>query len=573
MIFRFIDTKRAGKTRLLGVILSLLLALQCTKQIAGTSSDTDTGTVAMLLNPDLTPAANASVKVYDFRDTSLAYETTTDGNGNYSLAQLYGEYSIWAEKDSFVAYNDSVFLDYSDENIPRDTLLIPGKLIGRIEMEQGDPFSSVTVNALGTHIHTNVQSDGTFTLEGLAEGEYILKFSCSLPDYTPTYSSPVSVISGRETVIEEPFSLNYFGIPYVTGFKATFDTAQSRVHLRWDQTDFPHIQEYVIMRREATSSRMTFVAIAFTTDTSFSESITFFHDSSTPRIFHYKAVIKDQFENIGRAYGYKEIIAVGPELVRTTISFNHRHHAKTIIHDSIPIIATLSNPTRFIGSVRWRTAFDDEPVRVTNFAKNSLIQSDTLWYSSAQYGEDMISVEAIDAGGDPRFAELPLRTQRAVILSAKDMDTLTGIIELRVKAEPSVDSIAVGLDDNFSAPVGIENGIAEIDFDTRIYYPNDIMLLQVRENSTILDSAKVYVENTDPIIGCWVSENDSTIRECYRGNGDIETNRDLGWILGWERNGRTIRLMQAVPSSLYFVPYFTDYNHCTIDGIQFIREE
>ncbi len=558
----------------------MLCFIHCAQEIAGTSSDTDTGVKAMVLNPDLTPAVNAEITVYNFRDTSVAHETQTDENGVYSLSDLSGNYSIWAEKDSFVAFQDSVFLSNSIDEIPADTLNAPGSFKGAIEMEIGDPPTAVTVHALGTHIFANVSDNGWFTLRGLAEGEYVLRFSCNIPFYTTTYSDPVMIESGVETVHETPFRLTYSGIPYVEGIQAEFDTLNSVITVSWARSEYDHLQSYVIYRREAGSGYDRFIQHFITRDTIFNEQILFESQSQSPfgsavpdkRVFHYKVVIRDNFENEGRSYGYTEVAACRPDLVKTSLYFDPGDAARTLKDRPVTITCQASNPTRSLRKIVWRTHADGKVIKTTTFESSRSI-SDSIRYTPVRIGVDSVVTEVEDAAGTITRASLPVRVLRAMLNGIHPNDTIAGVKKLQIQAISTVENVTVTLDGVLTDSISLQNGTAEYSFDTRIYYPTEKLILKIGEGSTTMDSVAVYLRNTDPVIGCWISENDSLISECYRENGEISSTRGIGWLLGWRRYGNSITLLQASGADITFIPEFITYDHCYLDGVSFVRKQ
>ncbi|MCP4460423.1 MAG: carboxypeptidase regulatory-like domain-containing protein, partial [Cytophagales bacterium] len=86
--------------------------------VAGTVDETDTS-IAGFVSIAGEPVQGATVKIYIYHDsTGVPLDSlVTDEDGEYDISQLPdGVYSIWAETDTSVFFNDSVVISESFES-------------------------------------------------------------------------------------------------------------------------------------------------------------------------------------------------------------------------------------------------------------------------------------------------------------------------------------------------------------------------------------------------------------------------------------------------------------------------
>ena len=202
------------------------------KDTTGTVDDTHTG-VAVILNPDSTPAAEAIIKIFAVNDTSRIPEkqTATDSEGRFSFKGLAkGSYNVMAEKEKLAAFQDSVVVSEDTVFFEQNILGDPKTISGFVGLQPHHDPRTVTVQALGTDKFSNVNKDGMFTLSEMALGEYTLRLVTTLPDYTPTFAPLVIEPSSPDT-LADTLKLLYTGIPVVTGLSASYDTLAGVVTL------------------------------------------------------------------------------------------------------------------------------------------------------------------------------------------------------------------------------------------------------------------------------------------------------------------------------------------------------
>jgi hypothetical protein len=181
------------------LITLLWLFLACVNNLStgtsdsmgGTSDETIVRTGATIYEQDgTTPARDAIVKVFraDAIDGKFVTLQRTDSDGQYCLQNLGpGIFNIWVEKDSMVAFQDSIYISGSGSTLHNDTLDCASSLTGFTCLQPLYDPRSVTIQVIGTDIHLNhIDSTGHFTLKGMAGGKYSLLLKSNLTDYSPT---------------------------------------------------------------------------------------------------------------------------------------------------------------------------------------------------------------------------------------------------------------------------------------------------------------------------------------------------------------------------------------------------
>ena len=291
--------------------------LTCVKnpQQAGTMSETDT---ALIYNPDNTPAVGATVKFFAATDSTrtVAYQSTTDANGHYSVAGLTkGSYNMLATKDSLIVFQDSVVALSDTVLVQPDTLEKPGSITGIIGLQPNHDPRTATVEVLGTNIYSNVDQNGRFTLSPIAKGNYNLRLVTTLADYTPTYVT-ISTQGQKKDTLADTLWMLYTGIPVVTGLVASYDTVNGQVHLSWNKAVYRDFQNYLIFRDAFDSITLSTNPIAACTDTSFVDTIfsrnldTGLFAFSDTNVYHFKYRVCVENNSAERGGTYKYVVAV-----------------------------------------------------------------------------------------------------------------------------------------------------------------------------------------------------------------------------------------------------------------------
>lgn len=264
--------------KMIVVLLSLLL-FSCT-QITGTSDETSTR-VARVLNQDLSPASGVEVQLFASGDSSLTPDTIIhtdeDGYCRFHTAKEY--YDLWAESDSFAAFEDSVY-GQNDGTDPTLVLKKSGSVSGVVRMQPGDDPLSVYVKVLGTYKYCNVNADGQFTLNGLAQGDYTLLLVSTLPDYTPTFKE-VTCFADSAVVLDDTVDMTYSGVPFVQGIVAEYDSITGETTISWNKSSYQFLDRYIIYLRSDEGPFSDRTRIGMTTDSFFVDTTAAFLASST----------------------------------------------------------------------------------------------------------------------------------------------------------------------------------------------------------------------------------------------------------------------------------------------------
>lgn len=396
----------------------IIIACSLDKKVTGTVDETDTGIVAMLYNPDETPAIGANVKIFKAADTTKipVSEVISDKNGNYSVRGLSkGIYNVYAEKGSFVAFQDSVKVLEDTVLIKDDTLETPINLSGIVGLQPNHDPRTVTVQVLGTDIYSNVNENGYFTLSRMAKGNFSLKLSTNLDNYTSTYKN-ITLDKDTPDTLSDTLWLIYTGIPIVEGLKAIYDTLNGVMTLSWNATKYRDFQDYLIYRDYFDSLNMRSTPIAHRNDTSFIDTIydkskstgTFSFSDTNDYHFKYRVIIRNNSQEVGVPYKYMDVIAAAPKRVEIVIqhkSFHLRKHFytdSTTINDSMRFEVNLTSPTRTLSEITYKELESDYVIkRIVVDGRHQV--ADTLYHTWDQIGQKNIEISVLDVAGTISF--------------------------------------------------------------------------------------------------------------------------------------------------------------------------
>lgn len=395
------------KCALIVFALTLLGYFTCSTLTVGTTDETSSG--VSLFKPDGTPAAGALVQFFIVGDTTtqFVHQTQTDHTGEFQVKGeplASGYFNVWAHLgDSLVAIQDSVYISTSEHFVEDDTLDAPGSISGIIGLQPNHDPRTVTVQALGTHIFDNVDVEGKFHLPKMAAGEYVLRISTDLAEYTDTFAN-VMVMSGVADTLQDTLWLIYTGIPVVTGMSATYDTLHGIAILSWNNTEYTHFQDFLIYRDDFNAINLSPNPIASTSEIIFRDSI---FKWVSPYNYHYKYRLKvrNNSQEIGKSYKFIEVKAISPIQVQTTFTFATLHMPTGImmsaasINDSMQITCSFHNPTRKNLKLSWAVEDINAITQVYMPDPPSQYGSDTLKYVWQKTGSFPIYIIAEDDGG------------------------------------------------------------------------------------------------------------------------------------------------------------------------------
>ncbi|MBN1758883.1 MAG: hypothetical protein JW863_11225 [Chitinispirillaceae bacterium] len=220
--------------------------LRCSDGVVGTGDETVVRS-ARVYTAELKPAANVNVRVYGVGDTTRipSYETVTDAEGEYSIDIANGMYNILIGDEDQGAFQDSVTFSRSYSTLADDTLGTTGVLRGKVLVEPVHSPQTVTVQVVGTNKFSNVSPDGGFLIPGLPAGEYVLRGTGTVAEYTPTYSGFVISPADSDTTAIT-LAMIYTGIPVVRNFRLSYDSLLNVVSLTWDTVSYFLLQDFII---------------------------------------------------------------------------------------------------------------------------------------------------------------------------------------------------------------------------------------------------------------------------------------------------------------------------------------
>jgi hypothetical protein len=303
---------------ILCLALAAAMLFSCTtSKITGTTDETVIS--AKVYNPDHSPAANATIKVFAVNDTTRipAFQTNTDASGKYEVTVDNGMYNILAGKDALAAFQDSVVFRSTYTTLTNDTLSKPVELAGLVVMQPMDDPQTVTVQILGTNLYSNVSAGGSFTIGGLPPGRYALRSVTTLTEYTATYTWLTIGASAADTV-RDTIGMIYTGIPAVKSIAATYDTLAGIVHLSWDTVDYPSLRDFVIYRDPANLLTPSTQPIGTSAVCRFDDHIADIAYGGSNAIA-YRVAVRAKDLSIGKTFTDVEVTVVPPLVVNDTM--------------------------------------------------------------------------------------------------------------------------------------------------------------------------------------------------------------------------------------------------------------
>jgi alpha-tubulin suppressor-like RCC1 family protein len=337
------------------IVLWLPVAAALWALLLGCSKNTGTGNEPVGLSATIyetngkDPASGVLVKIFRGDDDEPVSLRFTDRNGVFSVKDLpEGLYSIFAEKDSFVLFQDSVRVAPNRGGLRSDTLESPSSLTGIVGVEPVHDPSAVTIRILGTGKTFEVPgSDGRFRLQGLASGRYRLILESSRPEYLPT-NATVSVLPRSHAAVEDTLRMAFSGIPVVSGIRISQDVFSGTIRICWNRTRCGDFKDYVIYNDPCG-------AIDLLPEPSHSSIDTFMTDSTfaglyanpadtVPRCLNYRVAVRTVAKRIGLTNGYTEFQFLPKTYIWTYFSHDVRCEGRRF--DSISIGDTFTYRVR-----------------------------------------------------------------------------------------------------------------------------------------------------------------------------------------------------------------------------------
>jgi uncharacterized protein (TIGR02145 family) len=425
------------------LFLTALLFSLCTRD---NLTGTDVGNekvITVYLADGKTPAPNTNVRFYSVGDTSklYKYQAITDTKGQYSLVgvkDLDGMYNVWDQfDDTLMAYQDSVLITPNTYTVKDDTLQKTGSLTGIVGLQPNDDPRTVTVQVLGTHKFSNVDSSGHFLLSGMAAGVYGLKISTTLPLYTSIYPN-VTVRSGFADTAKDTFRLIYTGIPVVMGMKVSYDTLNGVVRLSWKKVQYQNLQDYLIYRSFKDSVQWPSTPLTNVLDTTFIDSI-FKKSTSTGPFsfsdtnnyhFKYRVCVRNNSDQIGLPYKYVDIKTPSTTLVKTYFAwkFINTIADSASINDTVSFVVGYKNATRKNMKLSWYVNNKDSLFKIKN--DSSYTGIDTIKYVWTTASKPKIYVSMVDQGSTIWWDSTTMQIVQDVPVAYAGNDTFVSINDL-----------------------------------------------------------------------------------------------------------------------------------------------
>lgn len=239
--------------RLLPLIVGLSL-VSCdsgTKEAEGTSSETQTTVVAHLYRMDGSPAAGASVRLFEIDDTTgAAFLQVYSGlEGEVVLPPVPArKYNLLAsDGNGNGLILDSILPgDSRGEGGARDTLRPLATIEGRLQVQVQDSGRPLRLHVPGAGTTVWSDSSGRFRFEIPASRHQLVVVAPSAL-YSSTFRDFQA--SPGETLDLGVILLSYFGLPVVTGLEVSKGQGGAVAELRWGMPASGRIRSYEVLSK------------------------------------------------------------------------------------------------------------------------------------------------------------------------------------------------------------------------------------------------------------------------------------------------------------------------------------
>jgi alpha-tubulin suppressor-like RCC1 family protein len=368
-----------------------------------------------------TPAEGAVVTVFHagHLDKSPVHCAITDKFGRFSLQNLIdGYYGIWAQKDSFVLFQDSVRITSDLSTLHDDTLEFPSSLTATVAVEFPHDAGTVTIGLEGTCKQLTIQdSTGQVFLNGLAAGTYTLDVESSHPGYLLSRRR-IIIAQHSSEIIKDTIRCNYNGIPYIKNIQATEDTLAQTVTITWSRSSCSNIQDYIIYRDVGPAFDLSSEPVAATTDTFFVDKDLmnhFFYVSDTNFMpCKYRIAVRTINQETGPTVGYEELRFVLKSMVTTSCSHSIQYRGDECrlvsVGDTVTFYLSARNPTRQLEKLIWFDSTQQDTIAVVKIdSPDTGWISDSLNCSFADTGKHSLQAIFTDNAGTEWFYTMPLR--------------------------------------------------------------------------------------------------------------------------------------------------------------------
>jgi len=398
-----------------------IIALQCTQpsQLVNTGGSEVVGKLVTVSNKP-NPVNNATVFAYAIPgdtsqkvpadDTIPVATAVSDEKGEYSFKDLdigyYNFFGIAVEGgDTLRSFHAKVHIDsFAPPKQPTyhmdvgtDTMHAPGKIKGRVLLEQGDN-TPITCYIPGSSFISISDDTGAFTISSVPPGVYKLYYKDMTLRYEPAIDSGIVVKPDSVTVLApKVLALSTAGAPPAPkGVTVSYDTVSGQVTLAWNKVNVADLKDYIVSRRGNGSGVFIPIDTVQKPDTFFIDPVYLNPSDTSGHTYFYELFSQDSGGDPSSHSNIVSIDVAPPSVLRTSIFFSstNTHNDTAAIGDKISIIATYANQTTVVQTIDWSLGKPDSIVRSTNVAK--LNGTDTLTMSWAQPGIKTIYVRSLD---------------------------------------------------------------------------------------------------------------------------------------------------------------------------------
>lgn len=248
-----------------GALLPALLAFHSCDMgnVAGTNNETHSKGTLFQSNGQV--AVGARIRVFaaskGVDDSLPVAQTTVDANGQVSLQLKAGYYSLLADDTAgHAVFLDSILSNGDSLTFPNDTLRPTGTLSGHLHVQPMHSPAIAWVHVMRTGLFANVDSSGSFQLEGVPEGRMEVVALTHLPEYTPTFREARAI--SDSTVDIGTIDLVYNGLPLAKEIAARYDSLTGIVTVTWRDTAFARKEGWQVYRGKGGASSADSIGLA-----------------------------------------------------------------------------------------------------------------------------------------------------------------------------------------------------------------------------------------------------------------------------------------------------------------------
>jgi hypothetical protein len=243
------------------LFLPFYFLLNCTGFINPFKGGTNTGDALIIgyvynqVGANLEPVADATVSFIQsdiHPDSAAVLSVATDEKGFYEVKKdgplTIGNYNVFAEKDNRKAYKKRAITItdlVSNDTINPLTLSETGSVIGVVLLEPPHKNNQAIILLHGTNYYCRPDTNGVFTLDSLAPGEYEARIIAE-PDGYITFDTVFSIYAGKVDTVSDTIRLQNSAIPPVQGFTLNYDTSAMVANFSWNQSDSRIVKGYII---------------------------------------------------------------------------------------------------------------------------------------------------------------------------------------------------------------------------------------------------------------------------------------------------------------------------------------